>query len=105
MARDDAYRIMGLPVGTDRESVNRAYEKFLRRTDPIRFPTGSSEQSEAARIRERIIEAYEILRPGFDDNDAAASPVPIHPYPPSAPAADAHPIPHEHQEAPSGQGS
>ena len=96
MTRDDAYRLRGLPVGTDQELVNRAYEKFMRRTDPTRFPTGSSEQSEATRIRERIIEAYEILRPGFDDNDAAASPVPVHPNPPSAPTADAHAIPHEH---------
>lgn len=61
-----AYRILGVPVGSDLATVLAAYEKLAARCDPRRFPDGSQEQTDATRILERVNAALETLRKRLD---------------------------------------
>lgn len=63
------YRVLGVPVGSDLASVQDAYEKLARRCDPRRFPEGSAEQKDAARILERVNVSYEALRKRLDPTE------------------------------------
>ena len=63
------YRVLGVPVGSDLATVLSAYEKLSRRCDPRRFPDGSTEQSEAARILVRVNASYESLRKRLDPTE------------------------------------
>lgn len=63
------YRILGVDPGADWTAVQAAYEKLTRRCDPTRFPEGSTEQKEAARILERVNVAYEALRKRLDPTE------------------------------------
>lgn len=61
-----AYRIMGVPVGSDLSTVQAAYEKLAARCDPRRFPDGSQEQTDATRILEKVNAAMDTLRKRLD---------------------------------------
>lgn len=56
-----AYRVLGLPEGSDLAAVRRAYRELIRRSDPHRFPEGSPEREKAAQIQQRIEQAYQTL--------------------------------------------
>ena len=58
------YRVLGLAVGASLGEVQAAYDDLIRRSDPKRFPEGSSEQAQARRILERVNQAYEKIRRG-----------------------------------------
>lgn len=64
------FRVLGVPVGSDWPTVQAAYEKLARRCDVRRFPEGSEEQNDAARILERVNVAYEALRKQLDPLDS-----------------------------------
>ena len=64
------YRVLGVPVGSDWPTVQSAYEKLARRCDVRRFPDGSEEQKDAARILERLNQAHEALRKQLDPLDS-----------------------------------
>ncbi|OYT74038.1 MAG: hypothetical protein CFK49_00135 [Armatimonadetes bacterium JP3_11] len=56
-----AYRVLGLPEGSDLAAVRRAYRELIGRSDPNRFPEGSPEREKAAQIQQRIEQAYQTL--------------------------------------------
>jgi len=61
-----AYRIIGIPDGSDRTTVEDAVRKLRERCAPERFTEGSSERSEALKILARIDEAYTLLMRSFN---------------------------------------
>lgn len=67
---DGHYRVLGVPPGSDWPTVQAAYEKLARRCDVRRFPEGSTERGDAARILERVNTAYEALRKQLDPLDS-----------------------------------
>lgn len=64
------FRLLGVPVGSDLATVTASYEKLARRCDPRRFPDGSPEQTEAAKILEKINASYEALRRRLDPTES-----------------------------------
>jgi hypothetical protein len=56
------YRVLGLAVGASLSEVQASYDDLTRRSDPKRFPEGSSEQAQARRILERVNLAYDNIR-------------------------------------------
>lgn len=60
------YRLLGVEVGSDFNTVHAAYNKFAARSDPSRFPAGSDEEKQAQQIRARLEESYRILRDALD---------------------------------------
>jgi hypothetical protein len=63
-------RVLGLPENADWDDIQAAYERLTLRSDPRRFPDGSSSQHEARRITERIHAAYERLRDRYDPTES-----------------------------------
>jgi hypothetical protein len=64
------FRLLGVPVGSDLAAVTAAYEKLAWRCDPRRFPEGSPEQAEAAKILEKVNASYETLRRRLDPTES-----------------------------------
>ncbi len=62
-----AYKILGLPPGSDYLAVQSAVDKLRRRCDPVRFPAGSEEQSEAQLILAKVEEAHQLLRTSMNE--------------------------------------
>ncbi len=60
------YRILGVPEGSDLETVEAAYNKLANRCAPDRFPEGSEEQQAAKEIFKRVDVAYNALRDTLD---------------------------------------
>lgn len=56
-----AYTILGVPQGSDFETVRQAYIKLKERAAPDRFPAGSPDQIKAREIERRINAAYMLL--------------------------------------------
>ena len=61
-----AYRIIGIPDGSDRTVVEDAVRKLRERCAPDRFIEGSPERQEALKILARIDEAYTLLMRSFN---------------------------------------
>ena len=61
-----AYKIIGIPPGSDFLSVQTAVNKLRDRCSPARFSTGSQEQSEARIILQKVEEAYQTLQNALD---------------------------------------
>lgn len=61
-----AYRIIGIPDGSDRSVVEDAVRKLRERCAPDRFNEGSAEREEALKILVRIDEAYTLLMRSFN---------------------------------------
>ncbi len=60
------FALMGLPPGSDLNSVERAYQSLAARADPARFPEGSQDAATARSLRDRIENSYKILRENLD---------------------------------------
>lgn len=63
-----AYKIIGVPPGSDYPAVQQAVQKLRERCAPSRFPDGSQEQAEAKVILQRVEEAFQILRDTLEPN-------------------------------------
>ncbi len=61
-----AYRIIGVPNGSDRTVVEDAVRKLRERCAPDRFAEGSPERQEALDILARIDEAFTLLMRSFN---------------------------------------
>ncbi|BDI33868.1 hypothetical protein CCAX7_59190 [Capsulimonas corticalis] len=59
---ENAYKIIGVPLGSAFPTVEKAVVKLRERCAPDKFPAGSPEQAEARRILSRIEDAYRILQ-------------------------------------------
>lgn len=57
-----AYRVVGVPFGSDYATISAAVARLRERASPSRFPVGSAEEAEARRIQERVDKAYETLQ-------------------------------------------
>ncbi len=57
-----AYKIIGVPAGSDYDTVRTAVDQLRARCAPTRFPAGSSEQAEAHVILQRVEEAFHVLQ-------------------------------------------
>ena len=57
-----AYKIIGVPDGSDYLTVESAVNKLRERCAPTRFPAGSVEQAEARVILIRVEEAFTVLK-------------------------------------------
>ena len=57
-----AYRVIGVPVGSDMATVDAAVAKLRERAAPERFAEGSQERDDAARIQGRVDNAYAVLQ-------------------------------------------
>jgi hypothetical protein len=57
-----AYKIIGVPAGSDFETVRAAVDQLRARCAPARFPDGSNEQAEARVILQRVEEAFHVLQ-------------------------------------------
>ena len=61
-----AYKILGIPPGSDFLSVQSAANKLRQRCALDRFPYGSQEQEEARIILQKVEEAYQVLQNALD---------------------------------------
>lgn len=57
-----AYKIIGVPTGSDFLTVESAVNKLRERCAPTRFPDGSTEQADARVILQRVEEAFTVLK-------------------------------------------
>jgi hypothetical protein len=64
-----AYRIIGVPNGSDYSTVDQAVQKLRDRCAPSRFPQGSPEQKEAETILARIEDANRVLKNALDSTE------------------------------------
>jgi len=64
-----ARQILGIGDGADFDEIQKTYERLFERSDPNRFPQGSVEREQAARIRQRIQWAHRKLTEGFDSTE------------------------------------
>ena len=61
-----AYKIIGVPAGSDYLTVQTAVNKLRERCAPSRFPNGSIEQSQSQTILQKVEEAYQVLQAILD---------------------------------------
>ena len=64
-----ARQVLGVPANADFETIRHAFEKLCKRSDPARFPVGSSEARQAADIQKRIYWAYNLLTANVDETE------------------------------------
>ena len=62
-----ARRVLGVADQADFETIRKAFERLSRRSDPSQFPSGSEEQSQAAKILARVNWAYRVLTADVSD--------------------------------------
>lgn len=61
-----AYKILGIPPGSDFLAVQTAANKLRERCAPARFPDGTQEQTEARMILQKVEEAFQVLQNALD---------------------------------------
>ena len=61
-----AYKIIGVPPGSDFLTIQTAVNRLRERCAPSRFPPGSVEQSESQMILQKVEEAYQVLQKELD---------------------------------------
>ena len=61
-----AYKILGVPPGSDFLTVQTAANKLRDRCAPSRFADGTQEQAEAKMILQKVEEAYQVLQNTLD---------------------------------------
>jgi len=61
-----AYKILGVPPGSDFLTVQTAANKLRERCAPSRFADGTQEQTEARMILQKVEEAYQVLQNVLD---------------------------------------
>ena len=61
-----AYKILGVPPGSDFLTVQTAANRLRERCAPSRFADGTQEQAEAQMILQKVEEAYQVLQNALD---------------------------------------
>jgi hypothetical protein len=61
-----ARAVLGVSPTASFEEIQKVYETLSRRSDPTRFPDGSTEQRQAAELQKKITAAYNILTANVD---------------------------------------
>jgi hypothetical protein len=64
-----ARQVLGVPTNADFEAIRHSFDKLCKRSDPARFPQGSSEAKTAADIQKRIYWAYNLLTANVDETE------------------------------------
>lgn len=64
-----ARQVLGVAANADFETIRQAFERLAKRSDPARFPEGSSEATQARDIQKRIYWAYGLLTQNFDGTE------------------------------------
>jgi hypothetical protein len=64
-----ARKLLGVAESASFEEIRKAFDRLNKRSDPARFPAGSSEREQAAEIQKRIHWAYKTLTDSFDTVD------------------------------------
>ena len=67
---DYHYKLLGLESGAEFGAVQAAYNKLAARSDPSRFPAGSSDALAAQQIRQRLDTSFKTLRESLDTTAA-----------------------------------
>jgi len=66
---DAAYRVLGVPPGSDFASVKMAYDTLRERTAHVKVRPGSAQQEQARRIERRAMAAYMLLAQNLKPDD------------------------------------
>jgi len=64
-----ARQVLGVQPNADFEAIRNSFEKLCKRSDPARFPEGSTEATQAADIQKRIYWAYNLLTKNVDETE------------------------------------
>jgi len=64
-----ARRILGVTPTADFSEIRKSFEKLNSRSDPSKFPVGTSEARQASDIQNRVQKAYAILADGVDTTE------------------------------------
>ena len=64
-----ARRILGVEPDAPFDEVRKCFVRLNKRSDPARFPDGSSEANEAAEIQKRVNWAYRCLTDDMDSTE------------------------------------
>lgn len=64
-----ARQVLGVPATADFETIRHAFERLCKRSDPARFPSGSSEARQATDIQKRVYWAYNLLTANVDETE------------------------------------
>ena len=67
--KDWARRILGVGPGADFVEIRTTFERLHSRSDPSKFPVGSSEANQASEIHITVQKAYAILSESFDSTE------------------------------------
>ena len=71
LAKEDAMaharNLLGVGDKASFEEIRKSFDKLNKRSDPARFPNGSSERTQAAEIQKRIHWAYQVLTDSMDN--------------------------------------
>ena len=61
-----ARQLLGVGPEASFDELRKAFERLNKRSDPAKFPTGSSEAVQAADIQRRVNWAYQVLTENVD---------------------------------------
>jgi hypothetical protein len=67
--QDWARRILGVNSTADFTEIRKAFERLNSRSDPSKFPLGTSEARQARDIQRRVQQAYAILTEEIDSTE------------------------------------
>ncbi len=64
-----ARKVLGVTAVADFAEIKKAFDRLYSRSDPSKFPAGSSEATQAFEIQGRVQKAYAILTDAMDPTE------------------------------------
>ncbi len=64
-----ARKVLGVTAVADFAEIKKAFDRLYSRSDPSKFPAGSSEATQASEIQGRVQKAYAILTDSMDPTE------------------------------------
>ncbi|HRJ27437.1 MAG TPA: J domain-containing protein [Fimbriimonadaceae bacterium] len=64
-----ARKVLGVEPSAGLDEIQRAYERLCKRAEPSRFAEGSDERKIAEQLRERIDQAFRVLKEDLDPTE------------------------------------
>ena len=64
-----ARKVLGVTAVADFAEIKKAFDRLYSRSDPSKFPAGSSEATQASEIQGRVQKAYAILTDAMDPTE------------------------------------